>query len=138
MPAERSASARRPCRAARFPRQPSQITDDAAAERDDHVAPLQPSAENSVHNRLQLIETLGFFARPYGDDFGTDARRVETCRKAADMAGRGDIGVGDDCGARSRGSSCDLVAGALDKSRSDEDVVGSAGEGHGNFRLFAR
>ena len=103
-------------------REAGEIADDAAAERHDEIAALQPCREDRVANRLE--HRIGFrcLAGLHRDRRMADLCRVEARAQGVEVMA-GDIVVGDDRAGRSRRDPGDRVAGPRQQSGADQDVV---------------
>ena len=65
-----------------------EVADDAAAERDDRIAALEPGGKHAVDHLLQRCEALGLLAGRQRDRDSADAGRVEAGRQRRQDAPR--------------------------------------------------
>ena len=102
-----------------------EIADDAAAERDHHVAALQPRRQHAVDHLLQMRQSSWSFRRPAARP---EPRRCLPPPRPAVSVSRwrgGDVVVGDDRGARAGQAAAISRAGARQQARADQNVVGA-------------
>jgi hypothetical protein len=104
-----------------------EIADDAAAERDDEVAPLDPRLDQRVADPCEFGVGLGRLARRADDDRGRQPGRLKTLQQRLEMQLR-HRRVGDDGAARAGRERRDMGAGGFDQAGSDEDAVGAPAE----------
>jgi len=105
----------------------SEIADDAAAERDDEVAPLDPRLDQRIADPREFGIGLGRLARRADDDRGLQPGGLETVQQRLEMQ-LGHVGVGDDRAARAGRERRDMSAGGCDQAGTDEDAVGAPAE----------
>ena len=101
-----------------------EVADDAAAERDDEVAALEPGLEQRPRPLAEPRERFGRLAVRHDDGAWLEARA-----RRASAASRGNcalaLRVGDDAEAAAGEHRLEALAGGLEQTRADDDVVGA-------------
>ena len=104
-----------------------QIADDAAAERDHHVAAFEPRRQHPVDHVLQRRKALGLFAGRQHDRGHADTGVLQAFGEPRQMPGR-HVLVGHDRGARAGQALGDRRAGLSQQPGADKDVVAALAE----------
>ena len=99
-----------------------QISNDAAAQRDDMVAPFDLQAKQGVEQLFQMPPALGLFARRQDDGFDPDIGGAQAGVEPRQLR-VGNVGVRDDDKAAAPGETGKLVPGAVERALFDHDVV---------------
>ena len=114
------------------------IADDAAAEGDDAVAPLDPRHQQPVAEFGQVLVALGRLARRHDDGGGADAARGKRALQRCEMCRR-HVLVRHDGGHRPLHEGGHDVARAGQKPLADVDVIAAVAQRHGHgFAPFWR
>jgi len=115
--------------------EPGEVGDDAAAEGDDEVRPLNPVVDEEVVDGGEGLEVFVLFTRRDGEARGRVPGGFERGPGAGGEEGA-DGGVGDDEGSAVEGEVAADGAEGAEGSFADEDGVGSAGgsDDGGGFR----